>query len=279
MRTMLVMAALLSAGCSSIEGVESAAQAISQGEMIIYERGQVVSDDELTDLGPPGGLGGTVIDGDPAISARVDYAEGDRLAGVFQATRGTVLIHFPFTEHATIMNGAVALTDETGVRRVLRPGDSYLIHQGSDILWEVEGDRVQKSFFNRVEAADSPGPMIVYERGSVVADDELTDLGPPDGLGGTVIDGDPAISARVDYANAGLLGGVFQGTRGEVAIHFPFTEHATITKGKVALVDETGYAFTLHPGDSYLILQSSDILWDVNGARVQKSFFNFTAVP
>jgi len=270
------MAALVLIGCGSAEPVGSSASALSVGEMIIYEPGHAVPSSELVDLGPPEALGGTVLSGDPHISARVDLAEDGLLAGVFQATQGTVLIHFPFTEHATILEGEVALTDEDGHHELLQPGDSYLIHQGSVILWEVKGARVQKSFFNRTEATDSPGPMIVYKKGSVADDADLVDLGPPSALGGTVLSGDPAISARVELASGGLVGGVFQATRGDIAVHFPFTEHATVLRGKVTLTDEAGFTKHLGAGDSYLIKGGSDILWSVTGPRVQKSFLNYT---
>lgn len=251
---------------------------LAVGAMIVYPAGEAVDADSLAPLGPPESLGGTVLDGDPQLSARIDLADGALLAGVFQATTGTVLIDFPFTEHATILAGKVALTDEYGNHSVLKPGDSYVITQGSQIVWEVSGERVQKSFFNRVDPVDAPGPMRIYEKGSKVDDGELVDLGSPAGLGGTVIDGDPAISARVDLvASEGLLAGVFQATRGVVDIHFPFTEHATVTTGKVTLTDELGHIRTLKAGDSYLIAQDSQILWDVKGTRVQKSFFNITA--
>ena len=118
--------------------------------MIVYRAGEKVPQSELQDLGPPEGLGGIVLEGDPKISARIDYAAGNLLAGVFQATSGTVLIHFPFSEHATITSGEVELTDETGQTVRLGPGDSYLIKQDSSILWRVAQSFVQKSFFNVV---------------------------------------------------------------------------------------------------------------------------------
>jgi len=118
--------------------------------MVVYKARAVVAESELTDLGPPEGLGGTVVSGDPKISARIDYGDGPATAGVFQATRGDVLIHFPFTEHATVIEGAVTLTDETGQTVRLGPGDSYLIKQDSSILWRVAQSFVQKSFFNVV---------------------------------------------------------------------------------------------------------------------------------
>lgn len=118
--------------------------------MVVYKQRQEIVQSELVDLGPPEGLGGTVLSGDPHILARVDYQAGPATAGVFQATRGDVQLHFPFTEHATVMEGSVSLTDSTGRTERLEPGDTYLIKQGSSILWQVAKSRVQKSFFNVV---------------------------------------------------------------------------------------------------------------------------------
>jgi uncharacterized cupin superfamily protein len=274
MTTRLGVSILLAACAVACAGPAAASAALQPGEMIVYRAGDRVPDSDLVDLGPPGNLGGTVLEGDPKISARVDYAENGLLAGVFQATRGTVLIHFPFTEHATVTDGEVKLTDQWGNSARLRRGDSYLIRQGSDILWEVRGARVQKSFFNRTEPSDSPAPMIVYKAHDAVAQSELTDLGPPEGLGGTVLSGDPRISARIDHVDGSLTAGVFQATRGDVQIRFPFTEHATVLDGAVVLTDETGQRERLGVGDSYLIAQDSSILWQVRQRRVQKSFFN-----
>jgi uncharacterized cupin superfamily protein len=260
-------AALLTPGAAS-------ASALEPGTMLVYKAGNPVPQSELSDLGAPANLGGTVLEGDPTISARVDHARDGVLAGVFQATRGKVLIHFPFTEHATILEGDVRLTDQWGNRRLLRPGDSYLIRQGSEILWEVRGPRVQKSFFNRTEPSDSPAPMIVYDAHKEIAQSELTDLGAPEHLGGTVVSGDPNISARIDYADGPATAGVFQATRGDARITFPFTEHATVLSGAVTLTDRTGARQRLGVGDSYLITQSGSIFWHVGRSRVQKSFIN-----
>jgi uncharacterized cupin superfamily protein len=242
--------------------------------MIVYKAGEKVPESELVDLGPPEGLGGTVLEGDPKISARIDYAAGNLLAGVFQATSGTVLIHFPFSEHATITSGEVTLTDQSGNSAHLGEGDSYFITQGSIILWEVNGAFVQKTFFNRTTEHDPPALMVIYKKRAAVAQSELTDLGPPGNLGGTVLEGDPKISARFDYGDGIATAGVFQATRGDVLIDFPFTEHATVIEGEVTLMDETGQTATLGPGDSYLIKQDSLIFWHVARPFVQKSFLS-----
>jgi uncharacterized cupin superfamily protein len=267
-----VASVVIAAGCAIAVAGSSAVQAAPA--MIVYRAGEKVPASELVDLGPPEGLGGTVLEGDPKISARVDYAEGNLLAGVFQATRGTVLIDFPFSEHATILNGEVELTDESGNSAHLGAGDSYFITQGSIILWEVRGARVQKTFFNRTTEDDPPAQMVIYKKRDPVAQSELMDLGDPEDLGGIVVSGDPKISARFDYFDPPAVAGVFQATRGDVLIDFPFIEHATVIEGAVTLTDETGQTARLVPGDSYLIQQDSLIFWHVARSFVQKSFFN-----
>lgn len=252
----------------------ASASSTEQDAMIVYRPGEKVPASELVDLGDPASLGATVLDGDPKISARIDFASGNVLAGVFQATRGKVRIHFPFTEHATILSGDVELSDEWGNHARLEPGDSYLIRQGSVILWEVRGQALQKTFFNRTDETTSPGPMVVYKARDEVPQSQLAELGAPEQLGGTVLSGNPEISGRVDYAEATATGGLFQATRGDVQIDFPFTEHATVIEGAVTLTDELGRAHRLRSGDSYLIRKGSSIFWHVAKSRVQKSFFN-----
>ncbi|HEX8538657.1 MAG TPA: cupin domain-containing protein, partial [Cystobacter sp.] len=91
---------------------------------------------------------GEVLEGQPILSARVDFQERGMTAGIFKATTGKVRIHFPFTEHATILEGEVTLTDEMNQTRTLKQGDSYFIRKGQIIVWDVKGKHVIKSFFN-----------------------------------------------------------------------------------------------------------------------------------
>jgi uncharacterized cupin superfamily protein len=268
------LSAVAPTDATAMPGPSAATFGLQAGRMVVYKAGEAISESQLSDLGAPADLGGTVLEGDPKISARIDHAHEGVLAGVFQATRGKVLIHFPFTEHATILEGEVRLTDQWGNHQSLQAGDSYFIRQGSDIVWEVQGPRVQKSFFNRTQPSGSPAPMIVYAAHDKVAQSELTDLGAPESLGGTPVSGDPKISARIDSADGPASAGVFQATRGDVRIGFPFTEHATVLHGAVTLTDETGAQQRLAVGDSYLIRQASSMLWQVDQSRVQKSFFN-----
>ncbi len=116
--------------------------------MIVYQPKVAVPDAELVDLGAPEALGGKVLSGTPKISARIDVNADGMMGGIFEATTGTVEVTFPFTEHATILEGEVTITDASGQSHTFRPGDSYLIEQGQVVIWEVQGERVRKSFFN-----------------------------------------------------------------------------------------------------------------------------------
>lgn len=254
--------------------VAETSSGVQSSGLVVYPRGVAVPDCELVDLGPPEGLGGTVLSGSPRISARVDHSDGPLTAGVFQATRGDVLIHFPFTEHATILVGSVRLTDPTGQTAVLEPGDSYVIGQGTDILWQVSGARVQKSFFNRVEAADAPGPMRIHRRGQPTPAQELVVLGPPEALGGVTVAGTPLIAERADLSSPTLSAGILDVTRGQLSIDFPFTAHAAVTDGRLDLIDDLGRAHALRAGDAYLVTAGTPIGWGVQGQRVQQSFMH-----
>ncbi|MCY1079120.1 cupin domain-containing protein [Archangium lansingense] len=120
--------------------------------MIVYSpRGGPVDESGLIPLGPPEELGGRVLEGDPQIFARIDYSANGVTAGLFKATTGTLEVTFPFTEHATILEGQVTITDSTGQSHLFKAGDSYFIRQGQVIVWEVKGKQVIKSFFNTVE--------------------------------------------------------------------------------------------------------------------------------
>lgn len=116
--------------------------------MIIYEARERIDSASLVDLGDPAALGGRVLSGAPRIAARIDFQQDGVSAGVFEATTGVVEITFPFSEHATIIEGEVTITDAAGAGHTYRPGDSYFIAQGAVVLWDVRGRRVRKSFLN-----------------------------------------------------------------------------------------------------------------------------------
>jgi hypothetical protein len=123
------------------------------GEMLVYSPKKSVDLSTLFSLGPPEALGGQVLMGTPQLYGRIDFQQGNMLGGLFMATTGMIRVTFPFTEHATILEGEVTLTDETGKTQTFKAGDSYFIRQGSVILWDVKGAYVVKSFFNVTEPA------------------------------------------------------------------------------------------------------------------------------
>jgi uncharacterized cupin superfamily protein len=119
--------------------------------MRVYSPKQPVDSSSLTWLGPPDALGGEVLSGEPRLYGRFDFRGGNMAAGLFMATTGLIRVTFPFTEHATILEGEVTLTDESGRTQSFRAGDSYFIRQNQVILWDVKGQHVVKSFFNIME--------------------------------------------------------------------------------------------------------------------------------
>lgn len=136
---------------STTAALESAGAAPTA--MIVYSpRGRAEGEAGFVSLGAPEALGGRVLAGNPEIFARIDYSRNGTTAGLFKATTGKIEIFFPFSEHATILEGEVTLTDETGQSHTYKAGDSYFIRQGQVILWEVKSRQVIKSFLNIVEA-------------------------------------------------------------------------------------------------------------------------------
>ena len=102
----------------------------------------------MVSLGRGVDLGMKVLEGNPEAWIRVDFHSGGMTAGLFRASRGKVEYTFASTEHATILEGELTLTDQTGEVRTYRPGDSYFFSQGQVVVWDVQADHVTKSFFS-----------------------------------------------------------------------------------------------------------------------------------
>ena len=137
----------------SLEMQATSAALSGADAMVVYSpRGKPVDDSGFVWLGPVEGLGGRVLEGEPRIYARFDYSRNGMTSGLFKSTTGKVEVTFPFSEHATILEGEVTITDETGQSHSYKAGDSYFIRQGQVVLWDVKGKQVIKSFFNIVES-------------------------------------------------------------------------------------------------------------------------------
>lgn len=110
----------------------------------------------LTQTPPPGDPWGTPEDiGCETLEGPIDLAGSFHLGGpddavfggTFSATRGAYRVTYGFHEHATVLLGEVALTDEdSGITRVYGPGDSWIIAAGSRIRWQIRSEKVVKSY-------------------------------------------------------------------------------------------------------------------------------------
>jgi uncharacterized cupin superfamily protein len=133
----------------SLRGPTVEGPALSKGKMIIYVPGTHVSDEDFVPLGSPEQAGGQMLEGNLQLHGRIDYAVGNVTCGIFQCKGiGKAKVTIPVTEHATILYGDVVMTDETGKRHHFREGDSYLMKQGTTVIWEQSAPILQKSFFN-----------------------------------------------------------------------------------------------------------------------------------
>jgi uncharacterized cupin superfamily protein len=121
--------------------------------------------------------------------------------------------------------------------------------------------------------------LVLYESGVAVPESELAPLNPAD-FGGTV-EGDVKWSGRIDIFENGIIGGVFQATRGKHAVLYPGALHAAVHVGQVVLTDELG-SHALNVGDSWLVTKGTYVQFEVKGPIFQASFmgnFNSTDAP
>jgi uncharacterized cupin superfamily protein len=122
----------------------TAADQLSQRK---HSPGEEVDIDSFMALGSLENLGATVLEGTTECWVRIDFASGGLRAGQFASSPAKIQFTFPYTEHATILEGEVTFTDEQGRCETYRPGDSYFIAQGQLMTCECDV-RVVKSFLN-----------------------------------------------------------------------------------------------------------------------------------
>lgn len=115
---------------------------------IYHPKKLIVPRSELTEIDPTA-VGGEILEGDVQIFIRLDYVKDNVSGGIFESTEGKARVVFPFTEHATFLHGRVRITDvATCIKQRLKPGDSYIIEQGTTVIWETLTPAAQKSFLN-----------------------------------------------------------------------------------------------------------------------------------
>lgn len=96
--------------------------------------------------------GATDITPDFHAEFKIDMVMGPVVAGEFRQTGGSATVTWPFTEHAFLYEGEVALTNlDTGEKTLYGPGDGWVVKQGTRTIWAVLKP-MRKSFFQYIEA-------------------------------------------------------------------------------------------------------------------------------
>lgn len=114
---------------------------------------KITTDIALANMHPIGSvenLGAKIISGEVKAYALGTFgAPTDPVSsGYFAVTKGSFQMVYPFNEQATIVQGAVKLTDvTTGISKVYLAGDSWFVTKGTEVIWEVETDHCMKHFF------------------------------------------------------------------------------------------------------------------------------------
>lgn len=103
-----------------------------------------------------------VIEGSPVarnfvLSRSVD---GSATALLWDCTRGAFNWYYDIDETVHVLEGRAIIKDDSGVERVIEPGDHVLFRAGSHAVWRVD-DYVRKVAFCR---SPVPGPLMLAAR-------------------------------------------------------------------------------------------------------------------
>lgn len=104
---------------------------------------------ELKPWGKPESLRVETLDGEVQIFGLPILGDGRSVlsAGWFAATHGRYRLVYPFHEHATLVEGELALTSETSGETVqYGPGDSWVIAKGEAVIWDIRSARAVKHY-------------------------------------------------------------------------------------------------------------------------------------
>jgi uncharacterized cupin superfamily protein len=79
--------------------------------------------------------------------------------GLFEATQGRFSFTYPFNELATLIEGELEITDESGNSVTYKGGDgrSWFIRKGATVIWHVKSETARKSFFSATTDIDAKG--------------------------------------------------------------------------------------------------------------------------
>ena len=86
---------------------------------------------DLQPIGSVSLLGATPTAGDPQVAGAMIYGEPQDAftCGLFSSTEGSFTMTYPFTEHATVLEGEVELTVAGGEPQRFAPGDSWFVNK------------------------------------------------------------------------------------------------------------------------------------------------------
>ena len=104
---------------------------------------------ELDSWGTPEDIGSTTIEGPIQVSGKLLFGTFDTAVsgGLYTATKGKYRVVYAFHEHATLLDGQLALTDETTGKTVFYgPGDSWIIAKGTPVIWDIRTASIRKSY-------------------------------------------------------------------------------------------------------------------------------------
>jgi uncharacterized cupin superfamily protein len=107
----------------------------------------------LDHWGTPEDIGATTVEGPIKVSGKLVFGtfETPISGGFYAATKGKYRVTYPFTEHATLLDGELAITDEaTGETTTYGPGDSWIIAKGTTVLWHIRSAHICKSYLAAV---------------------------------------------------------------------------------------------------------------------------------
>jgi len=103
----------------------------------------------LDNWGTPEDIGAKTLEGAPLVSGKILFGtlESPVSGGLYEATHGRYHVVYSFDEHATLLDGQVALTDEsTGKTVTYGPGDAWIIAAGTPVVWDIQSERIRKSY-------------------------------------------------------------------------------------------------------------------------------------
>jgi len=103
----------------------------------------------LDSWGRPEDIGAHTVEGPITVSGKILFGSLEQTVsgGLYAATHGKYRVVYAFDEHATLVDGELALTDVIAGRTVVYgPGDSWIIAQGTDILWDIRSQSILKSY-------------------------------------------------------------------------------------------------------------------------------------